>query len=152
MDQKILADFSNFSPKFFGPKLAENFFLLSKVGMGNKLYFINFFHLLLKKFRPFSDFTFKSKVLWFFSQGLCNRIFFKLVCGNRWPCPIFWPKKVPVAHVLSFGMLLWCLSCCLCMFWYCSRDHERLHWSYLPCTCHSEAITQSDPLHTISFQ
>ena len=47
--------------------------------MGNKLSFIKFFYLLLvtllKKIRPFSDFTFKSEVLWFFSQGLWKRIF-----------------------------------------------------------------------------
>ena len=35
--QKFLADFSNFSPKCFGPKLAEKKKSLSKVGMGNKL-------------------------------------------------------------------------------------------------------------------
>ena len=36
--------------------MAEIFFLLSKVGKGNKLYFIKNVHLLLKKFRPFIDF------------------------------------------------------------------------------------------------
>ena len=77
--QKTLADFSNFSPKIFGPKLAEKKILLGKVGMGKKLYLINFFHLLLKKFRPFSDFTFESEVSWFFSQGLRKRIFLRLV-------------------------------------------------------------------------
>ena len=60
--KKNSANFSNFSLKFFDPKLGEKNFLLSKVGMGNKLYFFNFFHLLLKKFRPFSDFTFEREV------------------------------------------------------------------------------------------
>ena len=63
LKQNISADFSNFSQKKFGPKLAEIFFLLSKVGMRNKLYLIKNFHLLLKKFRPLSDFTFESEVL-----------------------------------------------------------------------------------------
>ena len=39
------------------------FFLLSKLGMANKLYLIKIFHLLLKKNRRLSDFTFESKVL-----------------------------------------------------------------------------------------
>ena len=43
---------------FFVSKLAEIFFLLSKVGMGNKLYFIIFFHLLLKKICLFTDYKF----------------------------------------------------------------------------------------------
>ena len=65
---------ASFGPKNFGlklEKLAKIFCLeigrkkniLSKVGMENKLYLIKFFHLLLKKFCPFSDFTFESKVL-----------------------------------------------------------------------------------------
>ena len=35
-----------------------------------------------ENFYPFSDFTFESEVLWFFSQGLQNRIFLRLV--DRW--------------------------------------------------------------------
>ena len=63
------------SAKIFCLKIGRNFFLLCKVGMGNKLYLIKIFHLLLKKFRLLSDFTFESEVLWFFSQGLQKRIF-----------------------------------------------------------------------------
>ena len=96
--QKLLPDFSNFSPKFFGPKLAKIFdfffrqfwdkefwpifsilaqnYLVQnwpkKVGMGNKLYLIKCFHLLLKKFYPFSDFTFE------------RRIFLRLVGETTW--------------------------------------------------------------------
>ena len=61
--QKIWPIFPILAKKKFGPKLPDFFYLLSKVGMGNKLYFIKFFHSLLKRFCPFSDFTFESKVL-----------------------------------------------------------------------------------------
>jgi len=49
--------------KIFCLKIGQNFFLLSKVGMWNKLYVIKIFHLILKKFCTFNDFTFKSEVL-----------------------------------------------------------------------------------------
>ena len=79
-ETKIFGRFFQFQPKIFWSKTGRNFFfLLIKVGMGNKLYFQNFFHSLLKKFRPFSDFTFESEVLCFFSQGLRNQIFLTLV-------------------------------------------------------------------------
>ena len=70
--------------KNFCLKIGRIFFLLSKVCMRNKLYSIKNFHLLLKTFCPFSDFTFESEVLWFFSQGLRKRIFLRLVGENTW--------------------------------------------------------------------
>ena len=63
LGQKMLPNFFNFSPKFFGPKSAKMKILLCKGGIVSKLYLMNFFYLLLKKFRPFSNFTFKSEVL-----------------------------------------------------------------------------------------
>ena len=63
LGQKKLPDFSNFGPKFFAPKSAKMKILLCKGGIVSKLYLMKFFYLLLKKFRPFSNFTFKSNVL-----------------------------------------------------------------------------------------
>ena len=60
--QKFLADFSNFSLKFFDPKLGEIFFI-KQSGYGEQTLFNKKFHLLLKKICPFSDFTFESEVL-----------------------------------------------------------------------------------------
>ena len=79
--------------------------------MGNKLYFTKFFHLLLKKFRPFSDFTFESKVLWFFSQGQWKRIFWDWLVklhNNSFQTP----------HSISaedFLRLVSSSSCCACI-------------------------------------
>ena len=42
---------------------------------GNKLYFIKNVHSLLKKFSPFSDFTFESEVLGFSHSGYANGFF-----------------------------------------------------------------------------
>ena len=50
-----------------------NFFFVMQSGYGEQIFFVKSFYLLLKKFRPFSDFTFESEFLWFFSQGLRNR-------------------------------------------------------------------------------
>ena len=43
--------------------------------MANKLYIMIFFHLLLKKFRPLSDFTFESEVCDFSHRGYGNGFF-----------------------------------------------------------------------------
>ena len=72
------------SAKYFCLKIGRNFFLLIKVGIRNKLYLTKSIHLLLEKFCPLSDFTFESKVLWFFSQGLRKRIFLRLVGETTW--------------------------------------------------------------------
>ena len=57
------------SDKFFSSQNWPKFFLLlSKVGMGNKLYFIKNFHLLLKKFRAFSDFSHRGYGSGFFCK------------------------------------------------------------------------------------
>ena len=39
MRQKNLADFSNFSPKYFGPKMAEIYSFIMQSGYGEKTLF-----------------------------------------------------------------------------------------------------------------
>ena len=65
-----MPDFSHFNPK-----LAEFFFLLSEMGMGNKLYFIKFFQLLLKKFRPLVISLSKARFCDFSNRGYGNGFF-----------------------------------------------------------------------------
>ena len=112
-DKKTLADFSNFSPKFFGPKLAEIYhFFFSKVGIGNKLYFIKMFHFLLKKFRLFSEVPRRRETLLCFSKILIGpHLELTSVCKTNqrpvlWLPPVFLPQIYLFVILFRIALLL----------------------------------------------
>ena len=83
--QQKLAENQKNRSYFFGSKAAKMKILLCKVDMGNKLYKVNFFSYVVKKWSLWSKFTSSKKVSWFFSKGLRFRILLRLDFETTYP-------------------------------------------------------------------
>ena len=105
----IFTNFSDFSPKLFGPKLAKTKIVLSKMGMGKKLYFKFFFSFIIEKNLLVQWFPFRKWRFMIFLSGATEMDFFEnsswnyMKIASKPHIPFLWRIFLRLHSPSSFG-------------------------------------------------